>query len=144
MLGLVVFPQADGWLAMSSAWQHARSLALGRYAFNAARDYALRRDSNGRPALRVSGPAMENSPIWRSTLDSAQLLPLTRRDNADRRPAVGLRNRDWKAACNLARLRSASEAVQIMGALGYSQEDAGRYCMRRTRGWMIAAARSRC
>jgi alkylation response protein AidB-like acyl-CoA dehydrogenase len=28
--------------------------------------------------------------------------------------------------------------VQIMGALGYSRETLVEYCMRRTRGWMIA------
>ncbi len=28
--------------------------------------------------------------------------------------------------------------MQIMGALGYSRETLVEYCMRRTRGWMIA------
>jgi hypothetical protein len=32
----------------------------------------------------------------------------------------------------------ATEAVQIMGALGFSCETLVEYCMRRTRGWMIA------
>ena len=32
----------------------------------------------------------------------------------------------------------ADEAVQIMGSLGYSRESLVEYCMRRTRGWMIA------
>jgi alkylation response protein AidB-like acyl-CoA dehydrogenase len=32
----------------------------------------------------------------------------------------------------------ASEAVQIMGAVGFSRETLVEYCMRRTRGWMIA------
>jgi len=32
----------------------------------------------------------------------------------------------------------ANEAVQIMGGTGYSQEALAEYCMRRTRGWMIA------
>jgi alkylation response protein AidB-like acyl-CoA dehydrogenase len=32
----------------------------------------------------------------------------------------------------------ASEAVQIMGAMGFSRETLVEYCMRRTRGWMIA------
>ncbi len=32
----------------------------------------------------------------------------------------------------------ANEAVQIMGAYGYSRETLAEYCLRRTRGWMIA------
>ena len=43
-----------------------------------------------------------------------------------------------KAACNQAGFDVASEAVQIMGAMGFSRETLVEYCMRRTRGWMIA------
>src|SRR5262249_58129664 len=43
-----------------------------------------------------------------------------------------------KAACNQAGFEAASEAVQIMGAMGYSQESLVEWCMRRCRGWMIA------
>jgi alkylation response protein AidB-like acyl-CoA dehydrogenase len=32
----------------------------------------------------------------------------------------------------------AHEAVQAMGALGYSRDTLVEYCMRRCRGWMIA------
>ena len=28
--------------------------------------------------------------------------------------------------------------MQILGGLGYSEESLAEYCMRRTRGWMIA------
>ena len=41
-------------------------------------------------------------------------------------------------ACNQAGFEVASEAVQIMGATGFSREALVEYCMRRTRGWMIA------
>ena len=41
-------------------------------------------------------------------------------------------------ACNQAGFEVASEAVQIMGAMGFSRETLVEYCMRRTRGWMIA------
>jgi alkylation response protein AidB-like acyl-CoA dehydrogenase len=43
-----------------------------------------------------------------------------------------------KLACNQAGFDVANEALQIMGAMGYSQESIVEYCVRRTRGWMIA------
>ena len=43
-----------------------------------------------------------------------------------------------KAACNQAGFEVAHEAVQIMGAAGYSKSSLVEYCMRRCRGWMIA------
>ena len=51
---------------------------------------------------------------------------------------VGQSDDDAKAACNQAGFEAASEAVQIMGATGYSQESLVEWCMRRCRGWMIA------
>ncbi|MEI9926999.1 MAG: acyl-CoA dehydrogenase family protein [Sphingomonas sp.] len=41
-------------------------------------------------------------------------------------------------ACNRAGFEMASEAMQIMGGTGYSEESLVEYCFRRTRGWMIA------
>ena len=43
-----------------------------------------------------------------------------------------------KLACNQAGWAVANEAMQVMGATGYSQETLVEYCVRRTRGWMIA------
>jgi len=43
-----------------------------------------------------------------------------------------------KVSCNQTGFEVASEAVQIMGAMGFSRETLVEYCMRRTRGWMIA------
>ena len=43
-----------------------------------------------------------------------------------------------KAYCNQAGFEVASEALQVMGGLGYSQEELVEYCLRRCRGWMIA------
>src|SRR5262249_45046539 len=40
--------------------------------------------------------------------------------------------------CNLAGFEVAHEAVQAMGATGYSRDTIVEWCMRRTRGWMIA------
>ena len=43
-----------------------------------------------------------------------------------------------KAFCNEAGHWVASEALQVMGGMGYSQDSIVEYCFRRTRGWMIA------
>jgi alkylation response protein AidB-like acyl-CoA dehydrogenase len=43
-----------------------------------------------------------------------------------------------KLACNQVGWEVASEALQVMGGLGYSQESIVEYCLRRIRGWMIA------
>jgi hypothetical protein len=115
----------------------ARSLALGRYAFNAARDYALTREQFGRPLCEFQGLQWKFADMA-IKLDSAQLLLYRAAANADRGLPSAYETAVAKAACNLAGFEVASEAVQIMGALGFSQETLVEYCMRRTRGWMIA------
>jgi len=115
----------------------ARSLALGRYAFNAARDYALTREQFGRPLCEFQGLQWKFADMA-IKLDSAQLLLYRAATNADRGLPSAYETAIAKTACNLAGFDVASEAVQIMGALGYSQETLVEYCMRRTRGWMIA------
>ena len=115
----------------------ARSLALGRYAFNAARDHALTRKQFGRPLCEFQGLQWKFADMA-IKLDSAQLLLYRAAANADRGLPSAYETAVAKAACNLAGFEAASEAVQIMGALGFSEETLVEYCMRRTRGWMIA------
>jgi alkylation response protein AidB-like acyl-CoA dehydrogenase len=71
-------------------------------------------------------------------LDAAQLLLYRAAANADR----GLPSPDEtaiaKAYCNNTGFDVANEALQVMGAMGYSQEELVEYCVRRCRGWMIA------
>ena len=43
-----------------------------------------------------------------------------------------------KLACNEAGFFAANESLQIMGAHGFVEDSLVQYCMRRTRGWMIA------
>jgi len=43
-----------------------------------------------------------------------------------------------KLACNEAGHFVANEALQIMGATGFSEDNLVQYCVKRTRGWMIA------
>ena len=43
-----------------------------------------------------------------------------------------------KAYCNQTGFEAATEAMQVLGGIGYSEESLVEYCFRRTRGWMIA------
>ena len=115
----------------------ARSLAYGRYAFNAARDYAATREQFDRPLCEFQGLQWKFADMA-IKLDGAQLLLYRAAADADRGLPSAYETAIAKAACNQAGFEVASEAVQIMGALGYSRETLVEYCMRRTRGWMIA------
>jgi len=115
----------------------ARSLAYGRYAFNAARDYAKTRRQFDRPLCEFQGLQWKFADMA-IKLDSAQLLLYRAAANADRGMPSAYETAIAKVACNQTGFEVASEAVQIMGALGYSRETLVEYCMRRARGWMIA------
>ena len=71
-------------------------------------------------------------------LEGAQLLLYRAAANADRGLPSAYETAVAKAACNQAGFEVAHEAMQIMGAIGYSRETLVEYCMRRCRGWMIA------
>jgi alkylation response protein AidB-like acyl-CoA dehydrogenase len=43
-----------------------------------------------------------------------------------------------KLAANLAGFEVSNEALQVMGATGYTRDTLVEYCLLRTRGWMIA------
>jgi alkylation response protein AidB-like acyl-CoA dehydrogenase len=115
----------------------ARALALGRYAFEKARDYAATREQFGRPICEFQGLQWKFADMA-IKLESAQLLLYRAASNADRGLPSAYEAALAKAACNLAGFEAAHEAVQAMGALGYSRETLVEYCMRRCRGWMIA------
>jgi alkylation response protein AidB-like acyl-CoA dehydrogenase len=116
----------------------ARSLALGRHAFNLARDHAAVRKQFGRPLAEFQGLQWKFADMAMK-LDAAQLLLYRAAANVDEHGLPSAyETATAKAYCNQAGFEVANEAVQIMGALGYSQEALAEYCMRRTRGWMIA------
>ena len=115
----------------------ARSLAFGRYCFNAARDYALTRRQFGRALCEFQGLQWKFSDM-KVKLDAAQLLLYRAAVNADRGfPAVD-ETTVAKLMCNQTGFEVANESLQVMGGLGYTQETLVEYCVRRTRGWMIA------
>ena len=115
----------------------ARSLAFGRYAFTAARDYAATRQQFDRPLCEFQGLQWKFADMA-IKLESAQLLLYRAATHADNGLPSAYETAIAKVACNQAGFEVASEAVQIMGAMGFSRETLVEYCMRRTRGWMIA------
>jgi len=115
----------------------ARALAFGRYAFNKARDHVMTRVQFGRPLCEFQGLQWKFADMALK-LEGAQLLLYRAAANADRGFPSAYETALAKAACNLAGFEVANEAVQAMGALGYSRDTLVEYCMRRCRGWMIA------
>src|SRR5258707_12066869 len=71
-------------------------------------------------------------------LDAGQLLLYRAAVNADRGFPSPEETAIAKAFCNQAGFDVANEALQVMGGLGYTQEELVEYCVRRCRGWMIA------
>ena len=115
----------------------ARSLALGRYAYEEARQWAMQRKQFGRLLCEFQGLQWKFADM-KMKLDAGQLLLYRAAANADRGFPSAEETSIAKAFCNQAGFEVASEALQVMGGLGYSQESLVEYCMRRCRGWMIA------
>ena len=115
----------------------SRSLALGRYAFERAREWALQRRQFGRLLAEFQGLQWKFADM-KMQLDAAQLLLYRAASNADRGLPSPEETAIAKAYCNKAGFEVANEALQVMGAMGYSQEELVEYCARRCRGWMIA------
>jgi alkylation response protein AidB-like acyl-CoA dehydrogenase len=115
----------------------ARSLAFGRYAYDKAREHITTRQQFGRPLCEFQGLQWKFAEMA-IRLEGAQLLLYRAASNADRGLPSAYETAVAKAACNQVGFDLAHEAVQAMGALGYSSETLVEYCMRRCRGWMIA------
>jgi alkylation response protein AidB-like acyl-CoA dehydrogenase len=115
----------------------ARSLALGRYAYERARRWALERRQFGRLLCEFQGLQWKFAEM-KIKLDAGQLLLYRAAANADRGFPSAEETAIAKAFCNQAGFEVASEALQVMGGLGYSREELVEYCLRRCRGWMIA------
>ncbi len=119
----------------------SRAVALGRYAFEMAREHAKERKQFGRHLCEFQGLQWKFADM-KLKLEAAQLLLYKAAVAAD----SGFPSADdtamAKLACNRAGFEVASEAMQVLGAAGYSQDCLIEYCFRRTRGWMIAGGSS--
>ncbi|MGW8271379.1 MAG: acyl-CoA dehydrogenase family protein, partial [Burkholderiales bacterium] len=108
----------------------ARSLALGRYCFEAAREWALTRHQFGRPLAEFQGLQWKFADM-KMKLDAGELLLYRASANADQGYPSAQETAIAKAFCNQAGFEIANEALQIMGGTGYSQEVLVEYCLRR-------------
>jgi alkylation response protein AidB-like acyl-CoA dehydrogenase len=115
----------------------SRALAFGRYAFNRAREHVLVREQFGKPLCEFQGLQWKFADMA-IKLESAQLLLYRAAANADRGFPSAYETALAKAACNQIGFEVASDALQAMGATGFSRTALVEYCMRRCRGWMIA------
>jgi alkylation response protein AidB-like acyl-CoA dehydrogenase len=115
----------------------ARSLALGRYCYETARQWALTRKQFGRLLAEFQGIQWKFAEM-KVKLDAGQLLLYRAAANADRGMPSAEETAIAKAYCNQAGFEVASEAMQVMGGMGYTQETLVEWCFRKCRGWMIA------
>jgi len=115
----------------------SRALALGRHAYEIAREHAMTRTQFGRPLCDFQGLQWKFADM-KINLDAGQLLLYRAAANADNGFPSAEETSIAKAFCNRVGFETASEAMQILGGAGYSQDSLVEYCFRRTRGWMIA------
>ncbi len=115
----------------------SRAVAVGRHAFNVARNHALTREQFGRPLCEFQGLQWKFAEM-ELKLESAQLLLMRAATKADQGLPSAHDTSLAKLACNEAGFFAANESMQVLGALGFSEDNIVQYCVRRTRGWMIA------
>ena len=115
----------------------ARSVALGRYAYEEAKGWATQRRQFGKLLCEFQGLQWKFADM-RIKLDAAQLLLYRAATNADTGFPSATDTAIAKAYCNQIGFEVANDALQVMGGMGYSRESLVEYCVRRCRGWMIA------
>jgi alkylation response protein AidB-like acyl-CoA dehydrogenase len=115
----------------------SRSLALGRHCFNAAREHVKLRKQFGRPLCEFQGLQWKFAEMALK-LESAQLLLYKAAMEGEQGLPSAHSTAMAKLACNQAGWEVGNDALQAMGAMGYSSESIVEYCVRRLRGWMIA------
>ena len=115
----------------------ARSLALGRYCYEQARQWALQRKQFGRLLAEFQGIQWKFADM-KMKLDAGQLLLYRAAVNADRGLPSAEETAIAKAWCNQAGFECCDEAMQIMGGRGYTEDTLVEWCWRKCRGWMIA------
>ncbi|WP_144182662.1 acyl-CoA dehydrogenase family protein [Elioraea rosea] len=115
----------------------ARSRAVGECAFRIAKEHAETRVQFGRRLMEFQGLQWKFAEM-RVALDGARLLLYRAAANAGRGLPDPQEVAIAKYACNQAGWLAVNEAMQVMGGTGYSDDVLLEYCLRKSRGWMIA------
>ncbi len=115
----------------------SRALACGRYCFNLAREHAQMRKQFGRELCEFQGIQWKFADMSMK-LEQAQLLLYRAAVEGEHGLPSAQSTAMAKLACNQAGWDVANEAMQVLGGLGFTQDLLVEYCVRRTRGWMIA------
>ncbi|WP_439577621.1 acyl-CoA dehydrogenase family protein [Elioraea sp.] len=115
----------------------ARSRAVGECAFRIAKEHAETRVQFARRLMEFQGLQWKFAEM-RVALDGAQLLLYRAAANAGRGLPDPQEVAIAKYACNQAGWLAVNEAMQVMGGTGYSDDVLVEYCLRKSRGWMIA------
>ena len=115
----------------------ARTLTFGRHAFNIAREHAKVRRAFDRPLCDFQGIQWKFAEMAMK-LESAQLMLYKAVVGADRGLPSAMDTSMAKHLCNENGFFAANESLQILGAMGFSEETLVDYCMRRCRGMQIA------
>ncbi|MCX8135226.1 MAG: acyl-CoA dehydrogenase [Roseococcus sp.] len=137
LLGPGGFKKQIGGFNVERVGNATRALALGEYCFAQARAHAMTRRQFGRPLMEFQGLQWKFAEM-RVALDAARLLLYRAAANAGRGLPDAQEVAIAKYACNQAGWLAANESMQVMGGMGYSKDLLIEYCVRRTRGWMIA------
>jgi alkylation response protein AidB-like acyl-CoA dehydrogenase len=115
----------------------SRSLALGQFAFERAREHAETRKQFGKALCEFQGIQWKFADM-QIKIDAGRLLLYRAATNADHGLPSAQDTSIAKAFCNQAGFDICNEAMQVMGGTGYSTESLVEYCFRKTRGWQIA------
>jgi alkylation response protein AidB-like acyl-CoA dehydrogenase len=137
LLGPGGFKKQIGGFNVERVGNTTRALALGEYCFTQAREHAMTRRQFGRPLMEFQGLQWKFAEM-RVALDGARLLLYRAAINAGRGLPDAQEVAIAKYACNQAGWMASNESMQVMGGTGYSKDLLIEYCVRRTRGWMIA------
>ena len=114
LLGEGGFKKQIGGFNVERIGNASRSLALGRYAYEAARSWALERRQFGRLLCEFQGLQWKFAEM-KMKLDAAQLLLYRAAANADRGLPSPEETAIAKAYCNQAGFEVANESLQVMG-----------------------------
>lgn len=137
LLGVGGFKKQISGFNVERLGNASRAVAVGRYAFNLAREHAETRKQFGRDLCEFQGLQWKFAEMA-VKLEAAQLLLMRAVANAETTLPSAQDTAMAKLACNEAGFFAANESMQVLGGLGFSEESLAQYCVRRTRGWMIA------